>query len=89
MGNNTLVYIEWADAHTNTAGWHGEEEARLWAQATDWWICEAGWLIEETDEYIAIATALKPENDFESRQYLNLHKIPKGWVRNKKVIKTL
>lgn len=83
---NTLIYIEWADAHTNTAGWRTEEEAILWAQETDWIIRECGWVIEETEEYIAIATALKPENDYEERQYLNLHKIPKGWVKARVVL---
>ena len=56
-----LIYIEWADAHTNTAGWRTEEEAKLWAKATDFFIRECGWVIEENKEYIAIATALKPE----------------------------
>jgi len=81
-----LLYIEWADAHTNTAGWRTEDEAKLWAEATDWIICECGYLIEETKEYIAIATALKPENEFEEKQYLNLHKIPKGWIRKKNIL---
>lgn len=82
-----LIYIEWADAHTNTAGWRTREEAELWADETDWIIKECGWLIKETKEYIAIATGLKPENDFEDAQYLNLHKIPKGWIVKRKIIK--
>lgn len=84
-----LIYLEWADAHSNTAGWRYEEEAKEWAAKTDWIIRECGWLIEETKEYIAIATALKPENNFEDKQYFNLHKIPKGWIKTKKLIKTL
>lgn len=88
-GNEKLIYIEWSDAHTNTAGWRDEEEALAWARNTDWYICEAGWLIEETDEYLAIATALKPENEFEDKQFLNLHKIPKGWIRMKVQINKL
>jgi len=86
---NKLIYIEWSDAHTNTAGWRTEADAKLWAKTTDWWICECGWVIEETKEYIAIATALKPANEFEDKQYLNLHKIPKGWIRKKEVLKTI
>ena len=82
-----LIYIEWADAHTNTAGWRAEEEALLWGRETNWFIRECGWLIEETDEYLVIATALKPETDFEEKQFLNLHKIPKTWIKNKKTIK--
>lgn len=78
-----LIYIEWADAHTNTAGWRTEEEAKLWAKATDFFIRECGWVIEENKEYIAIATALKPENEFEDKQFLNLHKIPKTWIKKR------
>lgn len=79
-----LLYIEWADAHTNTAGWRTLEEAKLWAKETNWYIKECGWVIEETKEYLAIATALKPENEFEDMQLLNLHKIPKGWIKKRK-----
>ena len=82
-----LIYIEWTDAHTNTASWRTEEEAKLWAKETDWIIRECGWVIEETEEYLAIATALKPENEYEEKQYLNLHKIPKGWIKKKVIIK--
>ena len=82
-----LIYIEWADAHTST-GWHNEEVTELWSN-TDWYICEAGWLIKETKKYLIIATALKPENEYEDKQYLNLHKIPKTWIRKRKIIKNL
>lgn len=81
-----LIYLEWADAHTNT-GWKTEEEAKLWAENTDWIIKECGWLINETKEYIAIATALKPENEYEEKQFLNLHKIPKTWIIKRQIIK--
>lgn len=82
-----LVYLEWSDAHTNVAGWRTEDEAKLWARETNWYIRECGWIIEETKEYIAIATALKPGNEYEEKQFLNLHKIPKGWIKNRKIIK--
>lgn len=82
-----LVYIEWADAHTNTAGWRTLDEAKLWAKDTDWFIRECGWVIEDTKEYIVIATAFKPENNYEESQFLNLHKIPKTWIKVKKQIK--
>lgn len=81
-----LIYLEWADAHTNTSGWKTEAEAKFWAKETNWFIRECGWVIEETKEYIAIATGLKPENDYEEKQFLNLHKIPKTWIRRRKII---
>jgi len=81
-----LIYLEWADAHTN-AGWFFKEDAELWADKTDWFIKECGWIIKETDKYICIAEGLKPENEFESMQFVNLHKIPKTWIKKRKLIK--
>lgn len=80
------AYIEWCDAVTNT-GWHTEEEATAWADKADWVIKEVGWIIKETKEYICFASGWKPPDDFTKEQFVNLHKIPKTWVRTRKAIK--
>lgn len=81
-----LIYIEWADAISN-AQWQTREDAHRWAEASDWIIRSAGWLVEETDEYIIIALGWKPEDDFTCEQFVNLHKIPRTWIRKRKALK--
>lgn len=81
-----LVYIEWQDA-VNNPEWFFEDELRQWIDRTEYWICEAGWLIEETDKYIVIAKAFKPEDTMIDVKVLGVHKIPKGWIRKRKILK--
>lgn len=81
-----IIYLEWADAHTN-AGWLSKEDAKLWAERDEWIIQEVGWLVEETDKYICFATAKKPENEYDQMMLLNVHKIPKTWIKNRKTLK--
>lgn len=82
MINPKFIYLEWVDAHVNP-GWMSKDQAELWADGTGWYISEAGWLIKETKEYIAIAQGMKPQNDIEEAQFVNLHKIPKTWIRKR------
>lgn len=81
-----LEYIEWCDAVTN-AGWHSKEEAADWGDNSDWVICEAGWIVKETKEYICFASGWKPADPFTEEQFVNLHKVPKTWIRRRKALK--
>lgn len=82
-----LIYLEWADAHYNN-GWKSVSESLEWCKSSDWIIKEAGWLVKENNKYLVFATALKPENEYEEAQFLNLHKIPKTWILKRKIINT-
>ena len=82
MKKPQLIYLEWADAHTNM-GWFKDDEVDEWAKH-EWMIREAGWLIRETKEHLIFATGYRPEDEWQDRQYVNLHRIPKTWVRKRK-----
>jgi len=76
------VYIEWCDA-INNAGWFDDEEAKEWADKTEWVIRHAGWLIREDKESITIASGWKPADSFTVEKFLGLEKIPKTWIRKR------
>jgi hypothetical protein len=80
-----LIYIEWQDAHTKL-GWHDNDEIKDFCDNHEYVIKEAGWLIEENKKHIVIGTAIKEETDYWDRQILNLHKIPKTWIRKCKTL---
>ena len=80
-----LIYLEWADALTNSR-WFTVNEAKQWGETSDWIVREAGWLIKETKEYIVIAEGWMPQDHWTDEQFVNLHKIPKTWIRKRKVL---
>lgn len=82
-----LIYIEWGDAFTNSTGWRTFDEAELWAKDCNWVICEVGYVIKETKKYIAIAQGMKKEDEYTEAQFINLHKIPKTWIRKRRLLK--
>ena len=77
-----LIYIEWCDSVSDTPHWVTMEDAKEWANNEDWVICQSSFLIEETKEYILVASQYNPQSDTDSR-YSNLHKIPKTWIRKR------
>jgi hypothetical protein len=81
-----LIYLEWADAHTQ-AGWTHKSEMEKWADNSDWFIREAGFLAKETKEYVCLAAFIRPEDKNFDLQYGDLHKIPKTWIRKRKILK--
>lgn len=80
-----LIYLEWQDAHTSH-GWHKDEEIREFIEDQEFYIRECGWLVSETKKDIVIATAWRKPTPYWAEQFLNLHKIPKTWVRKRKII---
>lgn len=81
-----LIYLEWADAFRNDMGWMNEERALDWADNSNFFIKEAGFIIKETKEYIAIAMSVHEDDDGDI-QYAGVQKIPKTWIRKRKVLK--
>ncbi len=80
---NKLIYIEWADAVSNTT-WFDDEMAVEWADNTEWVVKQVGWVIKETKEYICIASRRKEEDTNTVAQWGQLEKIPKTWIRKRK-----
>lgn len=83
--NVKLIYIEWCDAITYTDGWIDRESVIEWAKNDDWIIRQAGFLIEENEKYIILAAKYNPQIETNDK-YSELTKIPKTWVKRKKII---
>jgi hypothetical protein len=81
----SIIYLEWVDAHGNT-GWFSNQEKDEWLK-DDWYTNSVGFLIKETDKMLVIAERHEPDN-YANRmeQWGGLHKIPKTWVRNRKIL---
>lgn len=75
-----LVYIEWCDAVASGLDWSTIDIAEEWADKTEWVVKECGWIVKETKEYIAIASAWKTEDEYTEEQFKHLMKIPKTWI---------
>jgi len=87
MKENTypLIYIEWCDAMTYHDGWHDIDFAIGWADDDEWIVKQSGFLLKETPKYILIASQYNPQigtND----NYSELHKIPKTWIRKRRIL---
>jgi hypothetical protein len=81
-----LIYLEWQDAHTQN-GWQNEDDIKDFCDDHEFIIKECGWLVEENKRQIVIGTALKEKTDYWDKQILNLHKIPKTWIKKRKILK--
>ena len=79
------TYLEWADACAN-AGWFGQGEATRWAERDEWIVRELGWIVKETREYVLFAGRWMPPCSYSYEQFGNLQKIPKTWIRKRKVV---
>lgn len=79
-----LVYIEWCDAVSDASvSWHTEEEAVEWGK-DDWTVNQAGYIVEENEQYIVIASKLNPQNG--TSRYSGLLKIPKTWITKRQIL---
>ncbi len=81
-----LVYIEWADAVSDSS-WHTYKSATKWAKGPDWLVRHVGWILEENDKYILLAGSWTPQKGTSVDQFGNLHKVPKTWIRKRKILK--
>lgn len=77
-----LIYIEWTDA-CGYGGWLTEANALDFLANADYLVRQVGWVIEETDEYIALAAGTKAEDDYLKASYFDVVKIPRAWIRRR------
>ena len=85
MSDHKLIYIEWGDAIAHS-GWRSLDDAIKWSREHNYFVEQVGWVIEENDKYICIASSRALPSDDEP-QYSQLQKIPKTWIRKRKTIK--
>lgn len=80
-----IVYLEWCDAVGNSDQWRTEEEAIRWAESGEWLVKQSGFIVKETEKYILFASEISESVD--GHQVNGLLKIPKTWIRNRKILK--
>lgn len=76
-----LVYVQWSDAVSDSGGWNTYEEALEWSDPDALVIHQVGWLVEDTDTHILLASRIAHQNEDSQEQYGHLQMIPKGWVK--------
>ena len=85
-----LIYLEWADTVSPVEKrWWSKDEALQWAKDDDYWVCETGFLLEDKKDYILIAGRYNTtfSGGQEVISFGDLTRIPKPWVRVKKILK--
>ena len=80
-----IIFLRWIDAHSN-AGWYSDKAAREWGEG-DWYCEDVGFLIKETEKHITFAQRHEPNGRANGEeQWGGLHKIPKTWVKGRRVL---
>lgn len=83
-----LVYIEWEDANADTAlGWQKKEKVDEWLNDGAMIIQQVGFIYKETKKFICFASRISPASKCYDLAFSGLFKIPKTWIRKRKVLK--
>ncbi len=77
--NRELVYIEWRDAMVKLSTWSSIEDCIEWADSSEGLVKEIGWIINETDSYLLLASRTGEINQDEP-DLGGVFKIPKGCI---------
>lgn len=84
-----LIYIEWADSVSSGSQWYSKEELKDWDTDDFWIVKQVGFVIKETKEFILLCSQYRPPNHFVTDgDYGHLQKIPKTWIRKRKILTT-
>lgn len=81
-----VIYLEWMDAVGNSAWIGTKSECTRWAEESGHYVREVGFLVEETKEFILFAQRYHPEDPHTQENYGAIHKIPKTWIKNRKIL---
>ena len=84
-----LVQLEWADACSNDVRWRSFNECIQWAKDTNFYVIEAGFILEENEKYILFVNAINRQDTYKISQFRPLNKIPKTWIRKRKTLGTI
>jgi hypothetical protein len=81
-----IVFIQWVDAHNNT-GWFTNDEMAGWIDHTNWYSDDVGYLVKETKTMLVFAQRHDPPvGANREEQWGGLHKIPKTWVKSRRIL---
>ena len=81
-----IIYFIWGDAVRNNK-WQTLDETTVWVRNINWNVHEVGFLVEENEKYLVVASAFTPENKDTDLQFNGLLKVPRGWIKIIKRIK--
>ena len=84
-----LTYIVWQDAHSNSE-WFTQEDLEETIKETACWVQEVGWIIYEDKKEIHLCSrrvSWKKKNYNNVSEYGMYQRIPKTWIKKRKVIK--
>lgn len=88
LKQDTLIYLEWEDAHSRS-GWHTKDEIQKYWEEERCIVKEIGWIYKETKNSLLLYGRIQEwaEDEPEDIQYGLLQKIPKSWIRKRKVMR--
>lgn len=81
-----IIYLKWVDSHSNS-GWFTNDEMAAWSTDIDWYSDDVGYLVRETKTMLVFAQRHDPPvGANRQEQWGNIHKIPKTWIRERRVL---
>lgn len=79
MMTHPLIYIEWCDATAINSDWESIQTVIDYAKEDESWLVrEVGFVLEETDEYLLLASQITIGGSVG-----NAVKIPTTWIRKR------
>lgn len=81
-----ITYLEWEDAISEHS-WFTVQEMERWVEKECSTVKQIGWILHEDKEFIFMASRFIPGIDSSVDTWGNIQKIPKTWIRKRKVFK--
>jgi hypothetical protein len=81
-----LIYLEWEDA-SGLNVWMDADEVETYSRG-HFLVRQVGFVLKETPRYLLIAGQWIPEDDFHDEKFGDVTRIPKTWVRTRRIIPT-
>ena len=76
-----LLYVEWQDACSNDK-WMNEDEVEHWVHSEPYIVKQTGFIFSETDKVLILFNGIYDSEEY-VKQYHQLIKIPKAWIRRR------
>ena len=82
-----MVYVEWDDA-ASRGHWMGEADLADYSRG-NFLVRQCGYLLEDTRRHLLLAGSWTPEDDWHEERFGDIVRIPRTWVRVKRVLLTI
>ena len=82
-----LVYIEWCDASSDRGAWLRLADCFEWVDGADHTVHECGFILREDDKFLVMAMRWIKADEFQTDRFGQILKIPKPWIKKRKIIK--